>query len=429
MLENENPKYPYVSLIMQVLAHTPKVLEWVRFKLVDGKLNSENPFRKNDGLTDSEDIYLKGFFYDFIKGILKPNTPDTDDSDYEKLNITEFCDRLIPQLPRLKVKTTREPSILFLNRLLIYLQLELQRRNFRDEFWDDIPIESRIIKEFKEYVNTDDFFNPFTVVQVDFGISTYHTSVSPFESSYSLSLGRNKSRSLVDCLEIYRNHLYRLPEIFIITLNKENDYLKREDSNKFTFVIPTVLDLNDYMYEPQETSLDYALYAVITRLPNNTYIATVLIDGLWYRFDEITPPQLVLNLDIDDGNIRYPEIMKGSIFFYAKKNQVNLRNVNDYNARNKSKKTELERRAGNELKRQEAEKAAAKKYTPLTEEEIKANSLLAMGNKSTRKKITGGHRRKKKSRRRGRSHHPYASHFEHTVMEALPEPEPALVGE
>ena len=89
-----------------------------------------------------------------------------------------------------------------------------------------------------------------------------------------------------NCIHVQTNHLYTLPEYFVINLNrgKENMY-------KVDITFPEIIDLNNEV----QTNLDnhnYKLICVVTHLgPHGTgghYIAYCLLEekNLWYKFDD-----------------------------------------------------------------------------------------------------------------------------------------------
>ena len=89
-----------------------------------------------------------------------------------------------------------------------------------------------------------------------------------------------------NCIHVQTNHLYTLPEYFVINLNrgKENMY-------KVNITFPEIIDLNNEV----QTNLDnhkYKLICVVTHIgPHGTgghYIAYCLLEekNLWYKFND-----------------------------------------------------------------------------------------------------------------------------------------------
>jgi len=89
-----------------------------------------------------------------------------------------------------------------------------------------------------------------------------------------------------NCIHVQTNHLYTLPEYFVINLNrgKENMY-------KVDITFPEIIDLNNEV----QTNLDnhkYKLICVVTHIgPHGTgghYIAYCLLEekNLWYKFND-----------------------------------------------------------------------------------------------------------------------------------------------
>ena len=89
-----------------------------------------------------------------------------------------------------------------------------------------------------------------------------------------------------NCIHVQTNHLYTLPEYFIINLNRGKANMYKVD-----ITIPETIDLNNEV----QTNLDnhnYKLICVVTHLgPHGTgghYIAYCLLEekNLWYKFDD-----------------------------------------------------------------------------------------------------------------------------------------------
>jgi ubiquitin C-terminal hydrolase len=371
--------YPYVNSILQVLRHTVKFIYII------------HDYKNERQLKDDENTIRKDFQEVFNLLFLEEDIT---------LDTTAFSERLMQQMPRID-NPSNQDSVNFLNRLFAYLQPVLKPKQIN--YFTTKMNQTKVLQSLGITQNSYPFFNPYTMLQSYFGISTMKPT---FDSFYTLSLERNHETNLKDCLDDFGKFFYQIHDIFIITLQKEDDFLEWENGEDFQFFVPGVLHLNNHLLNPNENSNEnyYALYAVITRLPENTYVASILLEGTWYRFSdtEAGPEDVSFDLNFDEhGNIKNLEIMKGSIFFYQR---VPVETVV----------------SPKPLKKKIPSKISQKTFDRTNEElpiSKKTNLKTPMPSTSstqpqTKKRVhfQGGGHRKKKTRRRNRFHHYHQPH-------------------
>ena len=316
----------YANSVMQVLGHIPPFVDIIN------RDTKEN-------LT-GENINVMGLFKDFINTM---STREIRQDVIETKQIYETLFGAINSNRRMKIELGRHQSaaefLVGLEEYLVDQLTPIDPKRYKESFVR-LPHHGRFFIDDRVQQIIDK--GKFTRLQEIFYVATIQIDINSsgnesmnFYFGPFLLLQRNYKTNLIECLQEEIEEighiqrvitLYHLPEILMINLNHEFketgiDYLY-ENSQEFMFLVPVILDLTPYVLDPTENyGYMYELFAIIIRTGGTTgcghYVASVLINNRWYKFDDNLITEIGGN-PVVDGFIVNKDMMNGELFFYKR---------------------------------------------------------------------------------------------------------------